>query len=72
MTTTEQMNAIMDKIRSVSPEKRLEGLKMLRSALSGLILLVDLAIKQDEPMQAQEGGKHAEEGQETQIPSREG
>lgn len=72
MTTTEQMKAIMDKIRSVSPEKRLEGLKMLRSALSGLILLVDLAIKQDEPMQAQEGGAHAEEGQETQNTSREG
>lgn len=71
MTTTEQMKAIMDKIRSVSPEKRLEGLKMLRSVLSGLITLVDLAIKQDEPM-AQEGGAHAEEGQETQDTSREG
>lgn len=72
MTTTEQMKAIMEKIRSVSPEKRLEGLKMLRSALSGLIMLVDLAIKQDEHMQAQEGGTHAEEGQETQNTSREG
>lgn len=72
MTVTEQMKAIMEKIRSVSPEKRLEGLKMLRSALSGLIMLVDLAIKQDEPMQAQEGGTDAKEGQETQIPSREG
>lgn len=71
MTTTEQMKAIMEKIRSVSPEKRLEGLKMLRSALSGLIMLVDLAIKQDEPM-AQEGGTDAKEGQETQIPGREG
>lgn len=77
MTTTEQMKAIMmkaimDEIRSVLPEKRLEGLKMLRSTLSGLITLVDLAIEQDEPMQAQEGGTHAEERQETQIPSREG
>ena len=71
MTTTEQMKAIMGKIRSVSPEKRLEGLKMLRSALSGILTLVDLAIKQDESM-AQEGGTHAEEGQETQNTSREG
>lgn len=72
MTTTEQMKAIMDKIRSISPETRLDGLKMLRSVLSGLLTMVDLAIKADESMKTQEGGTHAEEGQETQIPSREG
>ena len=71
MTTTEQMKAIMEKIRSVSPEKRLEGLKMLRSVLSGVLTMVDLAIKSDESM-TQEGGAHAEEGQETQNTSREG
>ena len=47
MNTTEQMKALLEKLRSADPEVRLAGLLSLKAVLTTILLWVDKAIDRE-------------------------
>lgn len=55
MSTTEQMKALLEKLRSADPEVRLAGLLSLKAVLTTIMIWIDKAIDRER------GEKHGNE-----------